>query len=76
MPEFLSDPVNLAVIGLVVVLIVGPSMWSFLSGKLNIFRPDPMRQIKSLKKLKKSVPDEIKPKIDEICRAIFEESLK
>ena len=76
MPEFLSDPVNLIVIGLVAVLIIGPSAWSFLSGKVSLFRPDPMRQIKSLKKLKSSVPDEIKPKIDEICRAIFEESLK
>lgn len=76
MPEFLSDPVNLIVIGLVAVLIVGPSVWSFLSGKVGLLKPDPMRQIKSLKKLKKSVPDEIKPKVDEICRAIFEESLK
>lgn len=76
MPEFLSDPVNLIVIGLVAVLVAGPSAWSFLSGKISPFRPDPMRQIKSLKKLKKSVPDEIRPKLDEICRAIFEESLK
>lgn len=76
MPEFLSDPVNLIVIGLVAVLVVGPSVWSFLGGKVSLLKPDPMRQIKSLKKLKKSIPDEIKPKVDEICRAIFEESLK
>ena len=76
MPEFLSDPVNLVVIGLVVVLFAGPSAWSFLAGKVNVFKPDPMRQIKSLKKLKGRVPGDLAPKIDDICRAIFEESLK
>ena len=76
MPEFLSDPVNLTVIGLVAVLFVGPSVWSFFAGKVSVFKPDPMRQIKSLKKLKGRVPGELAPKIDDICRAIFEESLK
>lgn len=76
MPEFLSDPVNLAVIGLVAILFVGPTVWSFLAGKVSVFKPDSMRQIKSLKKLKSRVPAELAPKIDDICRAIFEESLK
>lgn len=76
MPELLSDPVNLVVIGLVVVLFAGPSVWSFVAGKVSLFTPDPMRQIKGLKKLKKSLPDDIKPKVDDVCRAIFEEALK
>ena len=76
MPEFLSDPINLSVIGLVAVLIAGPSAWAFLKGKVSVFKPDPMRQIGVLKRMKKSVPDEVVPKIDDICRLIFEESLK
>ena len=76
MADILSDPVLLSVVGLVALLVVGPSVWGAVKWLIPGRRVNHEKTIKALKKLRKSVPVESRGCIEDVCRACFEESLK
>ena len=76
MAEVLSDPILLSVVGLTAILVVGPSAWGLVKWLLPSRKVNHDKTIKTLKKLRQSVPQESRACIEDVCRACFEESLK
>lgn len=76
MPEFLSDPFFLIVIGLAATLLIGPSAWSLVAGLFKPKQRDILSLIDDLKEVRDYVSEEHAESINAICRDLFEETLE
>lgn len=76
MAEILSDPVLLSVVGLAGLLVVGPTVWGFIKWLIPGRKVKHAKVIEQLKKIRTQIPVESRGCIEDVCRAVFEESLK
>jgi hypothetical protein len=76
MPEFLSDPFFLIVIGLAAALLIGPPAWSLVAGLFKSKQRDILSLIDDLKEVRDYVSEEHAESINAICRDLFEETLE
>ena len=76
MANILSDPILLSVVGLTAILVVGPSAWGLVKWLIPSRKVNYTKTIEQLKALRGKVPQESVKCLEDVCRTLFEESLK